>query len=113
LAKHEIVTLLDDLAKARGEEDTQADETVWFSLDGTDYEIDLTFSNAAGLRKLMAPYTEAGRRQVTPRRAKGHRTAAQRNRSADIRSWAKNAGREVPDRGRIPVAIVAEYDAQH
>jgi hypothetical protein len=109
LAKQETVTLYDDLAR---DQEIKADETVWFSLDGTDYEIDLTFSNAADFRKVMAPYTEAGRKTAPVRRNKTRNTAS-RNRAADIRRWAKAAGREIPERGRIPATIVAEYDAHH
>ena len=32
-------------------------------------------------------------------------------RSGDIRAWAKDAGIEVSDRGRIPASVVAQYQA--
>jgi hypothetical protein len=41
------------------------------------------------------------------------RTAAHRQRSADIRAWAKRSGIEVSDRGRIPAQVIAKYDASH
>ena len=90
-----------------------AHETIPFSLDGTTYEIDLSTDNAAQLRKSFAPYLEHARRAAgqpngTPKRG---RTA--RARAADIRAWAREAGYHISDRGRIPPAIVADYDAAH
>jgi hypothetical protein len=41
------------------------------------------------------------------------RTAAHRQRSAGVRAWAKKMGIEVSDRGRIPAAVVARYEAAH
>jgi len=39
------------------------------------------------------------------------RTAASRQRSSDIRAWAKDHGMAVSERGRIPASVVAEYQA--
>jgi hypothetical protein len=41
------------------------------------------------------------------------RTAANRQRSADIRAWAKRNGIQVSDRGRIPAQVISKYDASH
>ena len=40
----------------------EAEGTVRFGLDGTDYEIDLNAKNAAALRKALAKYVDAARR---------------------------------------------------
>jgi Lsr2 len=86
-----------------------ADETVRFGLGGTAYEIDLNKKNARAFRKRLAPFVEharkAGRGQRRPR------TASSRQRSGDIRAWAKEQGIAVSDRGRIPASVVAQYDA--
>jgi hypothetical protein len=108
LARKETVTLLDDLE----DQETPADETVWFGIDGKSYEIDLTFSNAVQFREAMSPYTAAAR-VVTESRRIRTRSTASRQHSADIRAWAKKHGREIPERGRIPVSIIAEYEASH
>ncbi|EME54971.1 Lsr2 dimerization domain-containing protein [Amycolatopsis decaplanina] len=42
---------------------TVAVETVPFSLDDVDYEIDLTVDRATSLRKLLERYIRAGRRK--------------------------------------------------
>jgi hypothetical protein len=86
-----------------------ADETVRFAVGGTQYEIDLNNKNAAAFRKQLAPFVEharkAGRGQRRPR------TSSSRQRSGDIRAWAKEQGIAVSDRGRIPASVVEQYQA--
>ena len=88
-----------------------AEQTIRFAFDGTDYEIDLNAKNAATFGKQLAPYLEHARRagRTQPRRA--GRTVANRQRSGDIRAWAKEHGVEVSERGRIPASVVEQYDA--
>ena len=86
-----------------------AEETMRFAVGGTAYEIDLNKKNARAFRKQLAPFIEharkAGRRQRRPR------TSSTRQRSCDIRAWAKHQGIAVSGRGRIPASVVAQYDA--
>jgi hypothetical protein len=86
-----------------------ADETVRFGLGGTEYAIDLNKKNARAFRKQLAPFIEharkAGRGQRRPR------TSSSRQRSGDIRAWAKEQGIAVSERGRIPASLVEQYDA--
>ena len=86
-----------------------ADETMRFAVGGTAYEIDLNKKNARAFRKQLAPFVEharkAGRGQRRPR------TSSSRQRSSDIRAWAKQQGIAVSGRGRIPASVVAQYDA--
>ncbi|RNL57909.1 Lsr2 family protein [Arthrobacter oryzae] len=56
MARKVHVQLIDDLT---GED---AEETVRFSVDGADYEIDLTAANAAELRAVLSQYVANGRR---------------------------------------------------
>ena len=56
MAQKHIVQLIDDL------DQTKADETVSFGLDGATYEIDLSSKNAAKLRDAMAQYVANARR---------------------------------------------------
>ena len=53
-----------------------ADETVTFALDGTEYEIDLSAKNAAGLRDAMSPWLGHARK-TGGRRKRGTRQAGQ------------------------------------
>ena len=39
------------------------------------------------------------------------RTASSRERSADIRAWAKDQGITVSDRGRISASVAEQYEA--
>jgi Lsr2 len=106
MAQKVQVLLEDDLSGG------PAEGTVRFGLDGTAYEIDLNEENTAKLRNSLAPYVEHARK-VTGTRQRRTRGASSRERSADIRSWAKSAGIHVNERGRIPADVVAKYDAAH
>jgi hypothetical protein len=108
------VLLVDDL------EGGEADETVTFALDGVAYEIDLTTENAGKLRELLAPYTEKGRKQSSrggARRGaaapKGQRQVGSNPDTAKVRAWARENGKAINDRGRIPSEILKEYEAAH
>jgi hypothetical protein len=91
-----------------------ADETVRFGLDGVDYEIDLSKQHARAFRRDLASFlvharrAERGRRRPSARSSSG---SSGRRRSGDIRAWAKDAGIQVSERGRIPASVVAQYQA--
>jgi hypothetical protein len=106
MAQRVTVALEDDL------DGGAAAETVRFAFGGSDYEIDLSKKNAAAFRKQLAPFIEHARkagRAGQPRRT--GRTAASRQRSGDIRAWAKDHGLAVSERGRIPANVVEQYQA--
>ncbi|KUP95539.1 histone-like nucleoid-structuring protein Lsr2 [Thermobifida cellulosilytica] len=107
MAQKVQVLLVDDL------DGGEADETVSFGIDGSTYEIDLSVDNAAKLRAALAPFVEAARKAPTKRNSSRskQRSAPSRERSAEIRAWAKAAGKQVSERGRIPQAIMDEYHA--
>jgi hypothetical protein len=105
MAQKVSVVLEDDLTGG------PAEQTVRFAFEGTEYEIDLNAKNAAAFGKQLAPYLEHARRAGrTQARATG-RTAANRQRSSDIRAWAKEHGLAVSERGRIPASVVEQYRA--
>jgi nucleoid-associated protein Lsr2 len=104
MAQKVTVELEDDLTGG------PADETVRFAVDGTEYEIDLSAKNAAAFRKRLAPYIEHARKAGRAPARRG-RTAASRQRSGDIRAWARKHGLVVSERGRIPASVVAQYEA--
>jgi hypothetical protein len=108
MAQKVQVLLVDDL------DGSEATETVAFGLDGASYEIDLSTGNAGKLRKELASYVEHARKASAPAaRRRRARTGPGRERSAQIRAWAKQRGYKVNERGRIPANIVAEYEAAH
>jgi len=88
-----------------------ADETVRFELGGAEYEIDLSKKNARAFRKQLAPFIEHARKAGRGQRRRPGRPAARRERSGDIRAWAKGQGIAVSDRGRIPASVVEQYQA--
>jgi hypothetical protein len=88
-----------------------ADETVRFAIGGTEYEIDLSKTNAKTFRKGLASFTEHARKAGRGQRRRPARTSAARERSGDIRAWAKANGIPVSDRGRIPASIAEQYEA--
>jgi nucleoid-associated protein Lsr2 len=102
MSRRIVTELVDDI------DGSPATETVLFALDGVAYEIDLTKRNAAGLRNAFAKYIGAARR------TRGGRPRATRSRvtsdSRTIREWAKANKVPVPDRGRIPASVVAQFN---
>jgi hypothetical protein len=103
MAQKVTVILEDDLTGG------PAKHTVRFAFDGTDYEIDLNAKNAAAFGKQLAPYLEHARKagRAQPRRP----GRAKRQRSGDIRAWAKEHGLAVSERGRIPASVLEQYYA--
>ncbi|MGI5185374.1 histone-like nucleoid-structuring protein Lsr2 [Dactylosporangium sp. CA-152071] len=104
MARRSIQVLVDDL------DGGAADETVRFALDGTLYEIDLNSTNAAKLRAAVGPFLQA----ATPIRRNPSKAAPNTGRhrdGPDIRAWARAAGYELRDRGRISNPVLAAYHA--
>jgi hypothetical protein len=99
------VTLEDDL------DGGPADETLRFAIGSTEYEIDLSKKNAKTFRKGLAPFTGHARKAGPGPRRRPARTSAARERSADIRAWAKANRIPVSDRGRIPASVAEQYKA--
>jgi hypothetical protein len=103
MAQKVSVTLEDDLTGG------PAEHTIRFAFDGTDYEIDLNAKNAATFSKQLAPYLEHARRAGRAQARRPGRTTVGRQRSGDIRAWAKEHGLAVSERGRIPATVVEQY----
>src|ERR1700757_2210330 len=68
-----------------------ADQTVAFGVDGRDYEIDLSAAHAADFRRQLARFVERAK-LVRAGRSRATRTAASRERSQEIRTWAEQHG---------------------
>ena len=105
MAQKITVALEDDL------DGGPAEETVRFGLGGTEYEIDLSKKNATAFRKQLRPFIEHARKAGPGQGRRSGRTASSRERSGDIRAWAKDHGIAVSDRGRIPASVVEQYEA--
>ena len=105
MAQKITVALEDDL------DGGPADETVRFGIGGAEYEIDLSTKNANAFRRQLAPFIEHARRAGRGQRRRPGRAASSRERSGDIRAWAKDQGIMVSDRGRIPAGVAEQYEA--
>lgn len=107
MAQRVQVVLVDDF------DQSEAQETINFAIDGVSYEIDLSVENAGKLRAAVAPWAEHARR-VGGRRNSRKRTVGVDGSSAnDIRTWALANGYEVSNRGRVPAEIREAYDRAH
>ena len=121
MAQKVQVLLVDDIDAG------EASETLTFSLDGVNYEIDLSEEHAAALREAFAPWVGHARR-VSGRATPGRRSGAPRQAAAksgsegdsgpqrdtgEVRTWARENGYTVSDRGRISAEILQAFDDAH
>lgn len=87
--------------------------TVTFAFEGRAWEIDLGQKNRDKMLNFLTPFMERGRRQrIAP--AHNGRRVVEQPRDFDItqlRTWAASNDIDVPQRGRIPGAIVEQYKA--
>jgi hypothetical protein len=95
----------------------EAEGTVRFALDGTEYEIDLNSTHTEELRSALGKYvTHARKVGGAARRAgraagRGARGAGSTLNTTEIRNWAREQGYDIKDRGRVPADLVAKYQA--
>ncbi|MGI8807888.1 MAG: histone-like nucleoid-structuring protein Lsr2 [Acidimicrobiales bacterium] len=133
MAKTLIVQLTCDRCKAEKGENVDGAETATFGFDGYDYSLDLCkehgedFHNTMqGLISWSSDRTRSGGGRRAKRAASSDdagasggpapapRSSADRERLKAIRDWARENGHpNLGDRGRVPQAIVAAYDAAH
>ncbi len=94
---------------------SEAESTVRFGLDGSDYEIDLNAAHASELRNALEKYIGAGRKLNGTARRAGRSSARKSPNSgpnpSEVREWAKSQGIEVKDRGRVPAELVVKFKA--
>ena len=91
----------------------EADGTVRFGLDGTEYEIDLNAEHAQQLRDVLARYVSAARRvgRAGQSARSGRRAPANGLDTTEVREWAKAQGIDVKDRGRVPAELMVKFKA--
>jgi uncharacterized membrane protein len=107
--------LIDDLNGSEGA------ETITYSVNGQEYEIDLPEDNAEKFHDALEPYIqnshEVRRQAETARRRDGRRRSSGEGSGRDnipqIRAWAEAKGYEVSARGRIKKEIIDAYDQAH
>ncbi len=107
MAQKTVVQLVDDFdgkELARGE-----GETVRVTLDGAEYELDLSSKNAQRLRDDFGKWLNHARR-VGGRRSSGNRSKSEVDSKA-VRAWAASNGIQLSERGRIPATVVEQFKA--
>lgn len=104
------VEVIDDL-----DGESAADDRIEFTWEGVSYRLDLNAKNAKKLRDSIAPYIGAAQRVGGKRTNNARRGPAKvdKEQLAHIRTWAKDHGYEVSDRGRIPVSVQEAYAQAH
>lgn len=110
MAQKVQVILVDDL------DGGEAEESVSFSLDGVNYEIDLSSANAEALRDAIAPWVGHARRvsgRASRGRPAGRPRAAAKADLGDVRAWARENGYQVSDRGRVSAEVMSAYEGAH
>jgi hypothetical protein len=110
------VMLIDDLDGSEGA------ETITYTVDGQEYEIDLSEENAEKFRTALAPFIEKSRTVERPaimtlapvRTGRRQRSGGSgRDDISQIRAWAEAQGLDVSARGRIKKEIIDAYDQAH
>jgi hypothetical protein len=107
------------------------------SWEGTDYSLDVCVKHGSALGDVLSQlkgFVDAGQRQsgrrgrravaaasgAAPRASRGSRAAASKSTSGTapkrgdlgaVRAWARENGHKVSERGRIPSALLAAFDA--
>ena len=91
----------------------EAEGTVRFGLDGTEFEIDLNATHSSELRQALEMYIVHARKVGSvARRGRGNRRGGAGSiDTARAREWAREHGYDIKERGRIPADIVAKYEA--
>ena len=109
MAKKTVVLLEDDI------DGSEADETISFALDGSEYEIDLNEGHANELREALARFASAGRRVAGGRGRPAARTKSSHGGpdAKAVRLWAAENGVQVNTRGRIQAEVIEKYEAAH
>ncbi|UKA68358.1 Lsr2 family protein [Arthrobacter sp. FW306-05-C] len=108
MAQKTVVILSDDI------DGSEANETITFGLDGSEYEIDLNEAHASELRSALERFAHAGRRISGGRRRPTERKSGGSGVDTKaVRMWALDNGLKVNTRGRIQQEILEKYQAAH
>ena len=113
------------------EDEAEGVETVKFGFDGYDYELDVCDEHgeqvqyqlqelisharrAGGARRGRRSQTSGARAERSSQPEPESRAGSDRERLKNIREWARSHGYpDLSSRGRIPRAVVEEYEAAH
>ena len=110
MAKSTITHVTDDI-------DGTADaQPVTFAFQGVAYSIDLGQKNLDKLTKALTPFIEHASRQrgaalslVAPKSSRTKSKTGRGYEISELREWAGKNKLAIPQRGRIPAAVVEQY----
>src|SRR5690349_1626209 len=91
----------------------EAEGTVRFALDGTEYEIDLNAEHTEELRSTLGQYVTHARK-VGGTARKGTARGSRKSSTIDtvaVRAWAREQGIGIKERGRVPASVLQQYQA--
>jgi hypothetical protein len=91
----------------------EAEGTVRFALDGTEYEIDLNAEHTEELRSALGQYVTHARK-VSGTARKGTALSSRKPSTIDtvaVRAWAREQGIGIKERGRVPASVLQQYQA--
>lgn len=103
MASRTVLVLTDDT------DGSEADVTMKFGLDSTQYEIDLSEANAKKLLGTLDPWMKAARKTGGRKGRRGGGTNGKGEVKA-VREWAKKQGLNVSERGRVSAEVRQAYD---
>lgn len=113
MAQKTQVVLTDDM------DGSEATQTLSFAFQGVSYEIDLNDDHASALEESFSDWIAAARKVSAARGGKTRRgsaatTAPDSGRDVnEVRTWLREQGHQVADRGRIAANLLEEYDKAH
>ena len=115
MATRQIIEFVDDIDETPIAEGTG--ESIRFSVNGTEYEIDLNDKNAKEFHRKLDYYISHASRSARKGKpaGRGGRATTKRDpaQTKAIREWAKSNGYTISARGRIPSDVENAFDAAH
>lgn len=114
MSRRTLIVLSCDLCERPGD-DTEV-TTLAFAHANRGYELDLCPTHTRQVQDTLAGWAAKGRPAPTRRQTRRQPAAAGGRRRSDgtteeIRRWARQHGHQIPDRGPLPAAVIAEYKA--
>jgi hypothetical protein len=91
----------------------EAQGTVRFAIDGSEYEIDLSTKHDEELRAALGKYVTHARKVGGAARRPGARSTRKTSSIDTVaaRAWARENGFDIKDRGRVPADVLTKYQA--
>ena len=113
MAQKVIREFIDDI------DGSEAERTFTFTVDGIDYEIDLSSENIKEFNEAIAGFVDRARRVKVSGNGRRARKAStsdggrSREQTQAVRAWARQQGYSINDRGRIPASVQQAFDQTH